>query len=255
MLASALCLRLALAAWSASLPSTHELATGGADPSEPLPLVVALHGRGSSSDSITRTLRSIGLPARVVALDGPRASGLGRAWFHTRLTTRDVAGLERALATEADRVAGTVTRVEATRPTCGRTIVVGVSQGGAVGLAYAARHGEHTATVVQMSSWTPPSLRPGTDVTVSVMHGTADRRIPYRRVSRMVDDLRATGTQVDLRTFDGDGHRPSSAGRQALRRAVATAVQAELASEDCRSRRAGALSQSRVSPRASRDAD
>ena len=241
MLASALCLRLALAAWSASLPSPHELATGGADPSEPLPLVVALHGRGSSGEAIARSLRSIGLPARVVTMDGPRSSGPGRAWFRARLTTRDVRGLERAIVTEADRVAGTVAQVEATRPTCGRTIVVGVSQGGAVGLAYAARHGEHTGTVVQMSSWTPPSLWPssGSEITVSVMHGTADRRVPYRRVSRMVDDLRAAGSQVDLRTFDGAGHRPSPEGRLALRRAVAAAVQAELASEDCRSRRAG----------------
>ena len=59
-----------------SVPLTYvDLTTGGASPTDTLPLVVALHGRGDTADRFTRAFQGMPTPAAAAAHDGRRSLG------------------------------------------------------------------------------------------------------------------------------------------------------------------------------------
>jgi phospholipase/carboxylesterase len=230
MLAGSLAAWLALA--SASAPGWVEIVTGDAPPDEPLPLVLALHGRGADAERMKYVVTNLSTPARVIIPRGPLSSPGGRAWFEPRLRSGGPE-LAEAVLDASQQLAELVDDVRATRPTCGRTTLVGFSQGGAIALAYAARHPHEVGVVIPMAAWVPPPLAPGPEVEVTALHGNKDRTIPIRWVRRMVDTLNDAGGHATLVTHRGVAHYTTQQMRRRARQMLRAAIALEAAGPDC----------------------
>src|SRR5688500_4887518 len=58
-----------------------ERVTGGADPADTLPLVIALHGLGDTPERFIALYADLPLKARVIAPRAPTPHGPGASWF------------------------------------------------------------------------------------------------------------------------------------------------------------------------------
>ncbi len=121
------------------LPFEEQL-TGGASTDATLPLVVTLHGRGSDPVRFQKFFAKLDAPLRIVHLEAPVEEHDGRAWFSFRGKTR--ATLQAEVDALADRAVATTRALSASRPTVGKPVVVGFSQGSIVVYAMVLRHPE-----------------------------------------------------------------------------------------------------------------
>jgi phospholipase/carboxylesterase len=159
---------------------------------DPLPLVVLLHGAGSSAQAM-------------VDLLGPRAGALvlapqsvGRTWdvIERGGFGPDVARLDAALAAVRGRWP--------VDP--GATVLAGFSDGASYALSLGLANGDRFSHLVAFSpGFVAPDAWNGRPP-VYVSHGREDRVLPIDRCSRrIVPSLRAAGYDVDYVEFDG-GH-------------------------------------------------
>ncbi len=215
-LALALALALALVACGSSpppppaiAPLEHlDLTTGGASPTDTLPLVVALHGRGDTVDRFARAFRDMPTPARVVLLRAPVHEGQsGDAWFTFRHehTWEHVAD---DLDTQCDRIVATVDAIEAAHPSRGRPILTGFSQGGMIAYAMALRHPDRFAALYPVSGILITELYAHDHIDaprvppIVAFHGTRDEIIPIDADREAIATLEARGVHVELRPHD-----------------------------------------------------
>jgi phospholipase/carboxylesterase len=196
-----------------------ELVSAGARDDERLPLVVALHGLGDRPENFAQLFDGFEHRARFVAPHSSTEYGGGFSWFDFRRGDPDFSapGIARA----ADALSDFIVALEQKRPTAGKPIVTGFSQGGALSFAIAARHPGVVAFAIPMSGWLPPSLVPearpeGPLPTVVVLHGTADPLIPIERGQAAVAALTKIGFSAELRPFDGERHSISPEARATL---------------------------------------
>lgn len=145
-------LALLLAACSrAPEPYPLEFLEQPAERGAPLPMVVAIHGNNGNPERMMAMVASCGLKARLVAPRAPReGKEIGFSWFDIRLPSRpswDVATAARM----ADTIAALLGRLVADRPTLGRPVVTGFSQGGILAYALVARHPHVVGAAVPVS--------------------------------------------------------------------------------------------------------
>lgn len=206
-----------------------EVITGGAAPSAELPLVIALHGLGDRPDNFSALLSDLAAPARVVL---PRAHDPvdedGFSWFPIRARSADVAGLSRGIADAGDRLVPFIRELVATRPTRGKPVVTGFSQGGMLSFYLAVRHPELFAAAVPVGGWLPPPLwpskaPPGAPPIVA-LHGEADAAVKFGPTKEAVDHLRQLGFDVTLRAWPEVGHAIPPAIRRELHARITRAI-------------------------------
>ncbi len=184
--------------------------TGGAQASDRLPLIVALHGLGDSPENFISLYTEMGLRARIAAAAGLDPMGDGYSWFPSRAGTPHadwVAGIRRA----ADALVPEIRRVARENPTCGLPVVTGFSQGGMLSYAVVARPDGGVSAAL-------PSRAPAARATargarhrgmlfaVYAFHGTADARVPFASDREANEAFRAVGYHAELREYAGIGH-------------------------------------------------
>ncbi|MEM1413473.1 MAG: dienelactone hydrolase family protein [Myxococcota bacterium] len=187
----------------------------------PHALVVALHPWGSRGRAMARLVEAAAIPCahRVLAPDGPLPHGRGRSWLRDR-----VADEAPTLPVDATGAADAVAALLRDRRE--RIVVTGLSQGGVVAYALAARHPGLADVVVAAAGLLPEdvAVRPGAGRIVMV-HGERDAFVPFARARAGLRRLRAAGRQTERRTLPAAGHRLRGALRtrylSALRDAVA----------------------------------
>jgi len=201
---------------------------GDRDPSQPLPLVVALHGRGSTPASFARTFDGMTVPARILLVEAPIDEGDGRAWFTFRGKSRSE--IAEDMRTLAARVVRTTDRAAETHRTVGKPAVMGFSQGAMLVYILALEHGDRFSAAVPVSgalfeSFVPPPDRPLDDVPpITVLHGEADPVIPARFGLRRVDTLATRGAPVKIETFPEVPHWIMKGMKTALYRTLGEAI-------------------------------
>lgn len=174
-----------------------------------LPLIIALHGRGDRPEHFITLFERLPGAARVIAPAAPLPQGDGYSWFSVRVREGKPEVLDPEVDQAATQVAALIAEILRTRPTRGRPIVTGFSQGGILSFTLASRHPEVVGLAIPIGGWLPPSLLPadGRGVPpILALHGAQDRVVPYGATRVAVDALRARGVKIDLVTDPEAGH-------------------------------------------------
>jgi phospholipase/carboxylesterase len=206
-----------------------EVMTGGAAPGEAVPVVFALHGLGDRPENFAPLFRALPARARVIvprALE-PWGDG-GYSWFPLQGVT-DAARAE-GIARAAEVVASAIAEVQRKKPTTGRPLVTGFSQGGMLSFVLAVRHPEAIAGAYPISGWLPPPLWPtergaGDRPPLVALHGDADKRLPIGPTREGVERLRSLGIPAELRAYPGVGHTVSPEMRRDLSSLLGEAIE------------------------------
>lgn len=193
-----------------------EYVTAGAKPNATLPMVVAVHGLGDRPERFVKLFVDYPAPIRVVAPRGPIAHGRGFSWFPVRLPVRpDDEAMRAGITASARKLAALTRDLAKRRPTTGRPVVTGFSQGGILSFALAVTEPDLFAAAIPVAGTLPPALWPATNarvVPIHALHGDADRVVPLKGARLIVQ--RAAG--AELRVFPGVAHRVPPPVRAAL---------------------------------------
>jgi phospholipase/carboxylesterase len=185
--------------------------TAGARAEETLPMIVMIHGFGGSPELFSGLLNDLGEKARVILPRARRRQGHGYAWFDL-CKDGNWDGLKDGMSLAADQVAELITGLVKTRPTKGKPIVSGFSQGGVIAFAMAARHPEKIGLAVPISGLLAPSLWPAATASkvayprVHALHGAADLIVPVDIARQTVDHFQQAGGDAELSVYPGVQH-------------------------------------------------
>jgi phospholipase/carboxylesterase len=188
-----------------------ELVTGGANADERLPLIVAVHGLGDTPQGFAGLFDGFDARARVALPRAPDAHGPGWSWFSYRAEIGE-AELARGIDKATERLARAIDDVARTRPTLGRPIVTGFSQGGMLSFAVATERPSLVRAAFPIGGALPEPLWPASappkrhPLRIVALHGEADTLVPLAPTRRAVDALTQRGFDTKLETFPGVAH-------------------------------------------------
>lgn len=188
-----------------------EMVFGEADPDEPLVTLWIFHGRGDRARVPGGPFWDLPRPVRIFVPQAPAPLGEGYSWLPYRVGEGRTAELAAALEATADRLARIIARFAEERPTAGRPIVTGFSQGGHLTYALALRHPELVGYALPNAGWLPPMSLPSLDEPgrfppIRSLHGTADARVPHGPTAALIEALTTAGLDASLEPFEGVGH-------------------------------------------------
>jgi len=190
-----------------------EIVTGGARAGDELPLIIALHGRGDTAEGFAPLFRDLPVRARVAILRPPHAWGGGQAWFLGGWTPADKRPATAAeLLAHADRVVATAEAIRTSRPTRGKPVVMGFSQGGMLTWAVALKHPRAFAAAFPVAGFLFPEMLEQTRgdgaalPPIVAFHGAVDPLVSADDDRRGVRLLEKRGARVDLRVYPGVQH-------------------------------------------------
>lgn len=204
---------------------------GSAKASDPLPMVVLIHGRGDRPQPGWLQPEPP-TAVRIIMPEAPLRFGDGFSWTDARVSDTTGAGAEalaRDLSQRADQIASAVEILKTQRPTRGTPIAAGFSQGGMLSYALAARHPHAFGALMPISGLLPkvlfPSVAPAPPrPPVLALHGTADPVVPIEGARAVVNGLAQKGYKVELREFEGVPHRITPEMRAAFNAWLATSL-------------------------------
>lgn len=174
------------------------------------PIIVALHGVGSTADAMAEALRPLGAVAEVVALSGHEAfdgAQVGRQWFPVAGVTeanrpaRVAAALPPFLA-QLDHIAAehAVHRDE--------LVLLGFSQGAILTLATVAG-GHHRGRAVAIAGRLAAPVEPANHgrAHLLLVHDLDDPAMPSMLSTQAAAQLGAAGHDIEVVATSGVGHR------------------------------------------------
>ena len=178
-----------------------ERTTGGAAEGDRLPLVVAIHGLGDRPENFAPVLAGLHGRARLVVPRGLDPWQDGYSWFPMG-SVADQAAFAQSIAAAADRIAAMIAAIARAKPTAGKPIVTGFSQGGMLSFALGVLHpdlvgaafpvGGLLASPLLPASWPRGRAQPE----IHAFHGVDDPLVPVARARSSVQGLRAIGLTV-----------------------------------------------------------
>ena len=204
--------------------------TGGAKADQRLPLIVALHGLGNSSEGFARLFTTFQQPARVLLPEGPLpARGQGHSWFRIRLTDGHLRLNEQQILEASEQIALLTNQIQKEKPTLGQPILTGFSQGGILSYALALHHPDSFSYVLPVAGWLPESLLPKEIQTeaaprIRALHGEADPIVRYAPTKQLHDRLNKLGLDAKLKSYPAVRHTINTPMRAELFRLLGEAM-------------------------------
>lgn len=187
-----------------------ERVTAGADPAMPLPMIVAIHGLGDTPESFLHLFDGFSEPARVIAPRGPIPMGKGFSWFETSPGGKEA--FEAELITVTDQLMALIRKTIFTRPSEGRVVVTGFSQGAILSFSIAARDGDLFTVAAPIAGFLPPGLETpagNSPPRIEAFHGEADKRIQFELGQQTIERLKAAGYEATMHSYEGLDHAMS----------------------------------------------
>jgi phospholipase/carboxylesterase len=183
-----------------------EEAVGGGRLQDPLPMVIALHGKLSRPEEITQPLEGLRTPARLIA---PRGApfGSGFVWWDLHLKNGDPRAFSAAADEAARRIAAFVRRIVREKPTLGKPVIVGFSQGACVTYTLVVKDPDLMNTAFPLSGFLPVGLEPAAwppgvaKPTIHAFHGLRDEIVPLALGRDSVARMTALGVPTTLEEF------------------------------------------------------
>ena len=184
-----------------------ERMVGGAKAGDRVPLLVALHGLGDTPENFVHVFEDVSTPARVIAVRAPDPWGEGTSWYPIDAGEREKM---RRITARADALAEFIGELAKARPTRGKAVVSGFSQGGVLSFALAAYHAQKLFAALPIAGALPEGMpAPGKAppwFSLVAFHGQSDRRIPFADGERTFARLEQAGFRGSLVAFSGVGH-------------------------------------------------
>ena len=176
---------------------------GVVDPETPLPMIVDVHGYSAFPEVHGHIWNALQVPVRLVVPAGPDRALIGRSWFPL-----DSEALGESIPRSTDRLAALIQDLRATRPTIGRSLVTGFSQGGVLSFALAARYPSSIAAAFPVAGWLPTELVPsGSQLKARpIVIAFHDAEDGPEWCLEAVDALRNRGWAAQAHVFPGVGH-------------------------------------------------
>jgi phospholipase/carboxylesterase len=192
-----------------------ELVTGGARSDEQLPMIVAMHPHGGSVDRFVQMFQSFPARARVIIPHGhPTANGNGHYnWWEPTVAHYDPAVVSAAVRPVELQMAQALRELPTRRPTIGRPVICGFSQGGMLSFALVVNHPELVSAAFPMAGFLPVGFSPGVLAQpgprpyVHAFVGADDPVVKPSMVHGSVDELRRFGVRAEVTEYPGVGHR------------------------------------------------
>jgi phospholipase/carboxylesterase len=202
-----------------------------------LPMVVMIHGMGDRARADWLDAIGVTQPARFILPEAPDAYGDGYSWFGYKVRgDNPQSALADSIASATERVARALEVLRAQRPTLGRPIVTGFSQGGMLSFALALRHPELIELAQPISGTLPEPLWPTAKAAddrrppIRALHGTADEIVPIDGPRGLTAKLQALGYDAKLEEFPDVGHHVSAPMTSRSHQTLDAALQALAAS-------------------------
>jgi len=183
----------------------QEIVTGGADPNATLPMVIAFHGLGGAPKHMRPIVEKLETKARVIIPQGIEPRGPNYAWWQEK-SIGDQAVLTEGMARASAKLAPFVKALVECRPTQGKPIIAGQSQGGMVALLMASTQPQLIDRAIAGSAWLPKGMWRSGMAPALLIHGTKDNTVPFERTRDMVEELTTRGNDWELEVIDGHGH-------------------------------------------------
>lgn len=201
---------------------------GGADTSDKVPLIIAIHGLGDRPEKFSGIFNGMSARARLILPYGLTTYGDGFSWFPISRIEPNTLAEGTSLA--AKELADLIAQLEQSLPTQGRPIVTGFSQGGMLSFTLAALHPERVgeafpiagllASPLFPSSWPMGKVAPP----IHAFHGDADDRVPIAGARDTIRALSNVGFSATLSEYANVRHSVSDDMRRDWMAAVSAAV-------------------------------
>jgi phospholipase/carboxylesterase len=190
-----------------------ELVTGGARSDETLPMIVAMHPHGGSVQGFVRMFQSFPARARIIIPHG-HATGNGRFnWWEPRVAHDDPQVVSAAVRPIEQQMALALRQLVAQRPTLGRPVVCGFSQGGMLSYALVVNHPELVSAAYPFGAFLPAGFSPGALTTpgprpyVHAFQGAQDPVVTINMARGSIAELRRLGLRAEITEYPTVGHR------------------------------------------------
>jgi phospholipase/carboxylesterase len=216
-----------------------EIVRGGAGADDTLPLLIVIHGLGDHPhpDWLYAIDLDPKLKARMILPQAPTPYGRGFAWFPYRFGDRNDVALAGGISEAEARLAQLIEALRAQRPTRGRAVVCGFSQGGMLSYALALAHPELVSFALPISGELPspmwPAGRPkrGASPKIVALHGTTDTVVSFEADDAFAQHLRGKGYPITLLPFEGVGHHISEAMSARAKTELSAAIASQAAAK------------------------
>ncbi len=203
---------------------------GTTEQSQPLPMVIALHGLGDHPDSFLNLFNSLHGPARIIAVQGIAPWGKGFTWFPTMLTKEGTPeNIHLDFENAGKELAITLKHLMKKFPSPILPIVTGYSQGGAMSFLMASQYPETISLALPISGFLPedwvPKTKPKKSPPIIAFHGTIDQRVSFEKTKVLISQLSEVGFSAKLRAYQGVHHTISPKERLDWLRELQKAIQ------------------------------
>jgi len=192
---------------------------GGAKPEDEVPMVIAFHSLGATPYGFAGSLKGIG-PARLILPGGEfRTGGGGYLWWKDGIIKGSkpdklpTSMLEWSRA--ADRMAYFIDQITRCRPTKGKPIVTGVSQGGHMSYLMASKYPRLVEGAVAVSGGLLPGFWNDNMAPTLGIHGRGDTTVPFKGTQEYANTMMADGADFAFQAYDSSGHGTNSAMKSA----------------------------------------
>lgn len=183
-----------------------EFVTTGADPHAKLPMILFFHSLGSEPKGLAHFLADLHSPARVIMPRGNEKWGSGPAWWPMRSKDEDQHRLATYMVKTSRQMIEFIREISSCRPTVGKPLLVGHSQGGMMTMATAAASPGTFRAAVAASGWLPVELWPKRLPPMVAIHGTADITVPYPRTKDFLTREIQAGLPIQFIPIEGSAH-------------------------------------------------
>lgn len=188
-----------------------EVLRGGASTDERLPMVIFLHGVGSSATFYSKRLKGF-KKSRVIIPSGIYSEpGGGRAWFRDSIKEaekRPAKELRKDWGETAERLYRFIRDIKRCRPTKGRIVLTGYSQGAELALLLGNKNRNIFDSIIILNGALPKQLWNPRLPKTWMLNGVIDKVVPYQWAKEYATEMKKRGARIEWNEY-GTGHLPS----------------------------------------------
>jgi phospholipase/carboxylesterase len=193
----------------------REFRSEGLGVNEPAPMLIRYHGLGSTSGSLDSAGNSwaklVKGPVRVIVPESPRVTSPNKyfTWWKLQARTSKQDELAQQMSEAGAEMREFLCQIVQCRPTLGKPVVTGGSQGGSMSYLVATTSPDLIRGAVSAAGWLPKQLWSKNIAPLLATHGKQDTTVPFDSTWDYWEYL-GTDTPFEAQAYDS-GHNLSSA--------------------------------------------